>query len=66
VRYDELEAAILQLVRGADDDTLRRFGAETVARLVREELLLDVAVEDELDEDAIEALSIAREISRAR
>jgi hypothetical protein len=61
VRYDELEAAILRLVRGADDDTLRRFGAETVARLVREELLLDVAVEDELDEDAMAALSIARE-----
>ncbi|MFI6077254.1 hypothetical protein ACIA5C_37565 [Actinoplanes sp. NPDC051343] len=42
MKYDELEAAILQLVRGADDDTLRRFGAETVARLVREELLLDM------------------------
>jgi hypothetical protein len=61
VRYDELEAAILQLVRRASDDNLRAFGAETVARLVREELLLDVAVDDELDEDAMAALGFARE-----
>ncbi|MBT8225859.1 MAG: hypothetical protein HKP61_14320 [Dactylosporangium sp.] len=61
MRYDELEAAVLQLVAEAGDDNLRVFGAETVARLVRDELLLDVAAEDELDEDALAALTIARE-----
>ena len=60
MRYDELEAAILELVGRAGDDTLRVFGAETVARLVRDELLHDVAVDDELDEDAMAALSSAR------
>ncbi|PZG23880.1 hypothetical protein C1I95_02345 [Micromonospora craterilacus] len=61
MRYDELEAAIRHLVAGAGDDNLRRFGAETVARLVRDERLLDVATEDELDEDALAALTLARE-----
>jgi hypothetical protein len=61
VRYDELEAAIVQLVRNAGDDDLRVFGAETVARLVRDESVLDAAAEEELDEDAIAALRIARE-----
>lgn len=61
MRYDELEAAILRQVRGADDEHLRAFGAETVVQLVRDELLSDVAVEDELDEDAVAALSVARE-----
>jgi len=61
VTYEELEAAILQLVGDAGDDNLRAFGAETVVRLMREELLLDVAIEDELDEDAAAALGIARE-----
>jgi hypothetical protein len=61
VTYDELEEAILQLIRDAGEDNLRAFGAETVVRLLREELLLDVAVEEELDEDAAEALGIARE-----
>jgi len=61
VTYDELEAAILQLVGEAGDDNLRAFGAETVVRLMRAELLIDIAVEDELDEDAAEALGVARE-----
>jgi hypothetical protein len=61
VRYDEVETAILRLVHSADDESLRTFGAETVIRLVREEQLLDVAVEDELDQDAAAALSIARD-----
>jgi hypothetical protein len=61
VRYDELEAAILQLVRVAGDDALRAFGAETVVLLVREELTLDVAVEYELDEKAQAALRAACE-----
>ena len=60
--YDELEAAILQLVGEAGDDNLRAFGAETVVRLMRAELLSDIAVEDELDEDAAEALRVASEI----
>lgn len=61
MRYDELEAAIVQLVRNAGDDNLRVFGAETVARLVRDESVLDAAAEEELDEDAIAALRIVRE-----
>ena len=61
MRYDELEAAILQQVGAADEGNLRAFGAETVVRLVREELLTDVALADELDEDAVAALGIARE-----
>jgi len=61
VRYDELEAAIVQLVRNAGDDNLRVFGAETVARLVRDESVLDAAAEEELDGDAIAALRIVRE-----
>ena len=59
--YDELEAAILRLIRDAGDDSLRSFGADTVVRLMREELLLDVALEDELDEGAAAALGAARE-----
>ena len=61
MRYDELEAAIVQLVRNAGDDNLRVFGAETVARLVRDESVLDAAAEEELDGDAIAALRIVRE-----
>ena len=61
MRYDELEAAIVQLVWNAGDDNLRVFGAETVARLVRDESVLDAAAEEELDGDAIAALRIVRE-----
>ncbi|EEP70510.1 hypothetical protein MCAG_00837 [Micromonospora sp. ATCC 39149] len=61
MRYDELEADIRHLIAGASEDNLRIFGAETVARLVRDELPLDFAAEDELDEDAWAALAIARE-----
>jgi hypothetical protein len=60
VRYDEVEAAVLRLVERAGDDRLRGFGAETVGRLVRDELLVDVAVEEELDEEAAAAFGAAR------
>lgn len=61
MRYAELEAAVLQLVVEASEVNLRTFGAETVARLVKDELLLDFATEDELDEGAWAALTFARE-----
>ncbi|TDC61240.1 hypothetical protein E1258_12195 [Micromonospora sp. KC207] len=61
MRYDKLEADIRHLIAGASEDNLRIFGAETVARLVRDELPLNFAAEDELDEDAWAALAIARE-----
>ncbi len=61
MRYDELEAAIRHLTARASNDNLHVFGAETVARLVRDERLLDVAAEGELDEDAVAALTIAFE-----
>ena len=61
MRYDELEAAIRHLIARASNDNLRVFGAETVARLVEDERLLDVAAEGELDEDAVAALTIAFE-----
>ena len=60
MRYDELEAAIRQLVVAAREDALRAFGLDTVTRLVRSELL-DTAADDELDEDAWAALATARE-----
>ena len=58
--YEELEAAIRQLIAEASQDSLRTFGAETIARLVQDELL-DFAAEDELDEGAWAALTAARE-----
>jgi hypothetical protein len=61
VTYEELEAAILRLVDEASQDDLRVFGAETVARLVRDESQLACAAQDELDEDAWAALATARE-----
>ncbi|MGV9212411.1 hypothetical protein ACTFTM_11180 [Micromonospora sp. RB23] len=60
MRYDELEAAILQLVVAAGEDDLRAFGLDTVTRLTREELL-GTAVDDEMTEDAWAALASARE-----
>ncbi|MEU7801086.1 hypothetical protein AB0J14_01855 [Micromonospora arborensis] len=60
MRYDELEAAILQLVVAAGEDQLRVFGLETVTRLVRPELL-DTVADDELTEDGWAALTSARE-----
>ncbi|MFI9638785.1 hypothetical protein ACIG87_01775 [Micromonospora sp. NPDC051925] len=60
MRYDELEAAILQLVVAAREEDLHAFGLATVARLVRSDLL-DDADDDELDEDAWAALATARE-----
>jgi len=59
VTYEELEAAISQLIAGASQDNLRSFGAGTIARLVQDELL-DFADEDELDEGAWAALTTAR------
>ncbi|KXK60309.1 hypothetical protein AWW66_19510 [Micromonospora rosaria] len=61
MRYDELEAALRHLIDTAVDERLRVFGAETVARLVRDERLLDIAAESELDEDAVAALTTARQ-----
>ena len=58
--YEELEAAIHQLIAEAGQDSLRAFGAETITRLVQDELL-DFATEDELDEGAWAALTTARE-----
>ncbi|KUL27062.1 hypothetical protein [Actinoplanes awajinensis] len=61
MRYDELEAAIVRLVRDAGEDNLRTFGAETVVRLVRDEAALDPADQDQLDPDAAAALGAACE-----
>ncbi|MEK8106831.1 hypothetical protein NKG94_19940 [Micromonospora sp. M12] len=63
MRYDDLEAAISELVGEAGEDELRVFGVETVTRLVRSELL-DDAVDDDLDGDAWAALTSARETVR--
>jgi hypothetical protein len=60
MRYDKLEAAILQLVVAAGEDDLRAFGLDTVTRLTRADLL-DTAVEDEMTEDAWAALASARD-----
>lgn len=60
MNYSECEADILQLVLGADEGNVRVFGAETITRLVRQELLR-CAAEDELTEDAWAALTTARE-----
>ncbi|WP_217560917.1 hypothetical protein [Streptomyces sp. GbtcB6] len=56
--YSELEADILRLIVGATEGGVRAFGEETVTRLVRPELLRDVA-EDELSEEARAALATA-------
>ncbi|MFC7709099.1 hypothetical protein [Micromonospora lupini] len=63
MRYDELEASILQLIVAAGEDELRAFGRETVTRLVRADLL-DTAADDELTEDGWAALTSARETFR--
>ncbi|MEU5549464.1 MULTISPECIES: hypothetical protein [unclassified Micromonospora] len=60
MRYDQLETAIRRLVDTAGEDELRVFGVETVARLVRDEGLVDVAADGELDEDAAAAFALAR------
>ncbi|WP_089155485.1 hypothetical protein [Micromonospora sp. NBS 11-29] len=59
MRYHELEAAIRGLVDGAGEADLRVFGVETVARLVRDDELSEVAAEGELDEDAAAAFRLA-------
>ncbi|MGW0502535.1 hypothetical protein [Micromonospora sp. NPDC003241] len=61
MRYDQVEAAIRRLVDTAGEDELRVFGIETVARLVRDERLVDIAADGELDEDAVAAFTLARE-----
>lgn len=58
VKYDELEANILQLIVGATDGGVRAFGEQTVTRLVRPELIHGAA-EDELSEEAQRALATA-------
>ncbi len=58
VNYNELEADILRLIIGATEDSVRAFGEQTVTRLVRPELLRDAA-DDELSEEAREALATA-------
>ncbi|MER5455514.1 hypothetical protein ABT008_12090 [Micromonospora sp. NPDC002389] len=65
MRYDQLETAIRRLVDTAGDDELRVFGTETVARLVRDERLVDIAADGELDEDAVAAFTLARESAGA-
>ncbi|GAA2692675.1 hypothetical protein [Actinoplanes palleronii] len=59
MRYDELEASVVRLVRDAGEDNLRTFGAETVVRLVRDAAALDPADQDQLDPDAAAALGAA-------
>ncbi|MET8279624.1 hypothetical protein [Micromonospora sp. NPDC005174] len=60
MRYDELEAAILQLVIAAGEDDLRAFGLDTVTQLTRDDLL-ETAVDHEMTEDGWAALASARE-----
>jgi hypothetical protein len=60
VKYPELEAAVLQLVIAAGDESAEAFGAATIIRLLRDEVLED-AGRDELTEDAWAALTRARE-----
>lgn len=58
MRYSQLEAGVLQLIVGAIEDSVHAFGAETVTRLVRPELLRGAA-EDELPEEVRTALTPA-------
>lgn len=59
--YDELEAAIRRLVAAAGPDDLRAFGADTITRFLRDDLLFGFDAEEELDEGAWAALTTARE-----
>jgi hypothetical protein len=61
VTYEELEAAIRRMIDAAGPDDLRAFGVETITRLVRDDQLLGLAAEEELDEGAWAALATARE-----
>lgn len=60
MKYPELEAAILQLVIAASDESAEAFGAATITRLLRDEVVED-ARRDELTDDAWAALTCARE-----
>jgi hypothetical protein len=60
VKYPELEAAVLQLVVAAREESAEAFGAATITRLLRDEVVAE-AGEDELSEDAWAALTHARE-----
>jgi hypothetical protein len=60
VKYPELETAVLQLVIAASDESAEAFGAATITRLLRDEVVED-AGQDELTEDAWAALTRARE-----
>ncbi len=58
VRYDQLEADVLRLIVGATDSSVRAFGEQTVTRLVQP-VLLHGAAEDELTQEARDALATA-------
>ncbi|MFI6128573.1 hypothetical protein [Micromonospora sp. NPDC051141] len=60
MRYQEFEAAVRRLVAGARDEAVRAFGAETVARVVRDDELTGIAAAGELDDDAAAAFTAAR------
>jgi hypothetical protein len=60
MKYPELEAAILRLVIAAGEESAEAFGAATITRLLRDEVVED-AGQDELTEDAWAALTRARE-----
>jgi hypothetical protein len=60
VKYPELESAILQLVIAAGEESAEAFGAATITRLLRDEVVAG-AGPDELTEDAWAALTRARE-----
>ncbi|MFI2711289.1 hypothetical protein ACH495_14300 [Micromonospora sp. NPDC018662] len=60
MRYQEFEAAVRRLVAGAREEALRAFGAETVARVVRDEELPGIAAAGELDDAASAAFAVAR------
>jgi hypothetical protein len=60
VKYPELEAAVLELVIAAGEESAEAFGAATITRLLRDEVVAD-AGQDELTEDAWAALTRARE-----
>ncbi|MEV5820483.1 hypothetical protein ABUL04_28050 [Micromonospora harpali] len=60
MRYQEVEAAIQQLIDAAGEDDLHAFGLATITRLTTADLV-DEADEDDLDEDAQAALATALE-----
>jgi hypothetical protein len=59
VKYVAVEEAILDMIDAADEERLRAFGAETVARLTRDNELLASVSRLELDRAAWQALDDA-------